>query len=128
MNLNYLGVIFIGLIEITWRCKDCSQAQPEPEQQPDPEPEQQPDPEPEQQPDPEPDLDLDGPDFDGPSFVEPEPMDFEEAAPNLDASVEEPSLPDEPLPAEHEEDQEVTYEVIPTGSERGKPLLVDSDG
>ena len=24
------------LIEITWRCKDCSQAQPKPEQQPDP--------------------------------------------------------------------------------------------
>ena len=93
MNLNYLGVIFIGLIEITWRCKDCSQAQPEPEQQPDPEPEQQ--------PDPEPNFDFDGPDFDGPRFAEPEPMDFEEAAPNLDASVEEPSLPDEPLPAEH---------------------------
>ena len=59
---------------------------------------------------------------------EPESPAVNDEPEQNDASVEEPSLLHEPLPDEHEEDQEVTYEVIPKGSERGKPLLVDSDG
>ena len=41
---------------------------------------------------------------------------------------EEPSLLDEELPEEHTPPAEVTYQVIERGTQRGKPLLVDSLG
>ena len=74
------------------------------------------------EPEPEPDFDEPEPDFDAPDQEDQDISDMD-----VSEEVIEPSLLDETLPADISL-QETTYEIIPTGSQRGKPLLVDSLG
>ena len=120
----YIFNFFVGNIEIEWKCADCNTPdEPELEEPMEPEFDE-----------PEPDFDEPEPDFDEPEpdFDEPEPdfdgpdQEDQDDISDIDVSGEviEPSfsLLEETLPAETSF-QDTTYEIIPTGSQRGNLSL-----
>ncbi|KAL8597047.1 hypothetical protein ACOMHN_055640 [Nucella lapillus] len=63
-----------------------------------------------------------------PSTLPPSPAAAQESSFVVPVEEEEPSLLDEPVQAVAMVPAELTFEVIPRATARGRPLLVDSDG